>query len=55
MKKWQQYLKQSDTEVLDDASHYVQEDRPDRVVTAIRSVLEKTNIAPTKLTHDQAE
>ena len=31
-----------ETETLDDASHSVQEDRPDRVVAAIRRVLERT-------------
>ena len=31
-----------ETETIDDASHSVQEDRPDRVVAAIRRVLERT-------------
>ena len=47
LKKWQGFLKASETETLDDASHSVQEDRPDRVVAAIRRVLERTQ--------DQAE
>ncbi len=42
MAKWQKYLPLNETEVLDDASHYVQEDRPDRVAAAIRSVLART-------------
>lgn len=40
--RWRGYLKASDTEILDDASHFVQEDRPDRVVASIRNVLERT-------------
>jgi len=47
LKKWQGFLKMHETEVLDDASHSVQEDRPDRVVAAIKRVLERT--------HDQTE
>ncbi|MDU0203989.1 alpha/beta fold hydrolase [Paenibacillus sp. MAH-36] len=43
MAKWQGYLKLNETESLDDASHYVQEDRPDRVVASIRRVLERTS------------
>ncbi|MDA4136817.1 MAG: alpha/beta fold hydrolase [Thaumarchaeota archaeon] len=43
MAKWQGYLKLSETETLDDASHSVQEDRPDRVVASIRRVLERTS------------
>ncbi|GHO77802.1 haloalkane dehalogenase 2 [Ktedonobacter sp. SOSP1-85] len=43
MKKWQRYLKLNESEALDDASHYVQEDRPDRVAAAIRRVLERTS------------
>lgn len=42
MAKWQGILPLNETEVLDDASHYVQEDRPDRVAAAIRSVIERT-------------
>jgi haloalkane dehalogenase len=42
MEKWQRYLKMNETETLSDASHYVQEDRPDRVAAAIRRVLERT-------------
>ena len=55
MEKWQSYLKMNETELLDDASHYLQEDRPDRVVAAIRSVLERTSIANSELTREQAE
>jgi haloalkane dehalogenase len=42
MKRWQSHLPLHETEVLDDASHSVQEDRPDRLVAAIRRVLERT-------------
>jgi haloalkane dehalogenase len=38
MAKWQRYLKRHEVETLDDASHFVQEDRPDRVAAAIRHV-----------------
>jgi haloalkane dehalogenase len=38
MKKWQTYLPKNETEILDDASHYVQEDRPDRIAAAIRRI-----------------
>jgi haloalkane dehalogenase len=42
MAKWQRYLKLHETETLDDASHSVQEDRPDRVAASIRRVVERT-------------
>lgn len=42
MRRWQSHLRSHRTEVLDDASHYVQEDRPDRVVAAILSVIQRT-------------
>jgi haloalkane dehalogenase len=42
LEKWQGFLKMHETEILDDASHSVQEDRPDRVVAAIRRVLDRT-------------
>ncbi|AJY74163.1 alpha/beta fold hydrolase [Paenibacillus beijingensis] len=42
MAKWQRYLPMSETEILDDASHYVQEDRPDRVAASIRRVWIRT-------------
>ncbi|MGO4373730.1 alpha/beta fold hydrolase, partial [Paenibacillus sp. MCAF20] len=38
MNKWQSYLPLNETEILDDASHYLQEDRPDRVAAAIRGL-----------------
>lgn len=41
MRRWQSYLPNSETEILEDASHYVQEDRPDRVAASIRSVIER--------------
>jgi haloalkane dehalogenase len=43
MVRWQGYLKMNETETLNDASHSVQEDRPDRVVAAIRNVLKRTS------------
>jgi haloalkane dehalogenase len=42
MAKWQRYFPRAETETLEDASHSVQEDRPDRVVASIRRVLERT-------------
>lgn len=42
MDRWRGYLVANETEVLDDASHFVQEDRPDRVIASIRRVLERT-------------
>lgn len=44
MVRWQGYLKLHETETLDDASHSVQEDRPDRVVASVRRVLERTSM-----------
>ncbi|MDP4096398.1 alpha/beta fold hydrolase [Paenibacillus sp. P96] len=38
MAKWQKYLPMNETEILEDASHYVQEDRPERVAAAIRTL-----------------
>jgi haloalkane dehalogenase len=40
--QWRGYLKNTTLETLDDASHYLQEDRPDRVVAAIRRALERS-------------
>jgi haloalkane dehalogenase len=42
MDRWRGYLKANETEVLGDASHFVQEDRPDRVIASIRRVIERT-------------
>ncbi|MFC4100703.1 alpha/beta fold hydrolase [Paenibacillus xanthanilyticus] len=42
MVKWQRHLPLHETEVLDDASHYVQEDRPDRVAASVRRLAERT-------------
>jgi haloalkane dehalogenase len=42
MERWQRYLKKCEVEALADASHFVQEDRPDKVAAAIRRVLERT-------------
>jgi haloalkane dehalogenase len=57
LKKWQAYLKLHETEILEDASHYVQEDRPDRVVAAIRRVIERTageEARPRKIQEDRS-
>ena len=43
MERWQRYLVNHETEILDDAGHSVQEDRPDRVSTAIRRLVERTS------------
>jgi|ERR1700691_816943 haloalkane dehalogenase len=45
MKRWQGILRFQETETLDDASHSVQEDRPDRVAESVRRVLERTSRA----------
>lgn len=37
--RWLRYFPQANVEKLDDASHYLQEDRPDRIIGAIRKVL----------------
>lgn len=42
VERWKEYLKMNETEILEDASHYVQEDRPDRVVASIKGILERT-------------
>ncbi|WNQ11063.1 alpha/beta fold hydrolase [Paenibacillus aurantius] len=42
MAKWQKYLPMNETEILEDASHYVQEDRPDRVTASIRKIGNRT-------------
>lgn len=42
MKKWQSYLKNHETLLLEDASHFVQEDRPDAVIEAINKVIERS-------------
>jgi haloalkane dehalogenase len=47
MAKWQRYLHTHETETLEDASHSVQEDRPDRVVASIRRVLARSARNPT--------
>jgi haloalkane dehalogenase len=43
MHRWQRHPPLHETEVLEDASHFVQEDRPDRLVAAIRRILERTS------------
>lgn len=43
MARWQRYLKMNEAETLSDASHSVQEDRPDRVAAAIRRVIARTS------------
>ncbi|MFC5451568.1 alpha/beta fold hydrolase [Paenibacillus aestuarii] len=42
MAKWQKHLPMNETIVLEDASHYLQEDRPDQVASAIRKILNRT-------------
>ncbi len=42
MAKWQKYLPLNETEILEDASHYVQEDRPDRIAASIRRIQSRT-------------
>ncbi len=42
MERWQSILRHHETEILDDASHSVPEDRPDRVVESLRRILERT-------------
>jgi haloalkane dehalogenase len=42
LERWQRYLKNCQSERLDDAGHSVQEDRPDQVAAAILRVLERT-------------
>ena len=36
--RWQTIFPQAQVDTLDDASHYLQEDRPDRIVEAIRTM-----------------
>jgi haloalkane dehalogenase len=43
MRRWQRHLPLHETELLEDASHFVQEDRPERVAAAIRRILERTS------------
>lgn len=35
--RWQTIFPQAQTDILDDASHYLQEDRPDRIIAAIKT------------------
>lgn len=39
--RWRRYFPSAEVERLDDASHYLQEDRPDRIVAAIRKAVLK--------------
>ncbi len=41
--RWERHLPNHETETLPDAGHSVQEDRPDRVVAAIRRALDRTH------------
>lgn len=41
--RWLHYFPHAEVEKLDDASHYVQEDRPDRIVAGIRKVLQRNS------------
>jgi haloalkane dehalogenase len=43
MHRWQQHFPLHETEALDDAAHFVQEDRPDRLISAIRRILARTS------------
>ncbi|WP_455379427.1 alpha/beta fold hydrolase [Petrachloros mirabilis] len=42
--RWQSAFPQAHVETVDDASHYLQEDRPDRITEAIRYVLQRQTI-----------
>lgn len=37
--RWRRHFPQAELDEVEDASHYIQEDRPDRVVAAIRTVI----------------
>ncbi|MBI3604828.1 MAG: alpha/beta fold hydrolase [Nitrospirae bacterium] len=37
--RWLKHFPQAELEILEDASHYLQEDRPDRIVAGIRRIL----------------
>jgi haloalkane dehalogenase len=39
--RWLSHFPKADVEELEDASHYLQEDRPDQVIAAIRKVLKR--------------
>ena len=39
--RWRRHFPQAELDKVEDASHYIQEDRPDRVVAAIRKVIER--------------
>ncbi len=39
--RWLSHFPKADVEALEDASHYLQEDRPDQVIAAIRKVLKR--------------
>jgi len=43
--RWQKHLRSQETEMLEDASHFIQEDRPDRVVASIIRLLTRTQPA----------
>jgi len=47
MRRWQSHLKNHETETLEDASHFVQEDRPDRVAAQIRRAIQRSAAAHT--------
>jgi len=44
LKKWLEYLPQAGVTKLEDASHYLQEDRPDAVADAVKKVIQKTEL-----------
>lgn len=40
--RWRRYFPDAEIERVEDASHYIQEDRPDRVIAGIKRILEQT-------------
>ena len=37
--RWLRHFPQAELEILEDASHYLHEDRPDRIIAGIRKIL----------------
>ncbi len=46
LNRWRRLLPQAEVEELSDASHYLQEDRPDRITAGIRRVLARVGSQP---------
>jgi haloalkane dehalogenase len=42
LQRWQRHLRSHETEILGDAAHFIQEDRPDRVVATLLRLLART-------------